>query len=702
MAETAQGRVRSGFDYLRAMFSDSTILLIVAVIGIVSILIVPLPIIFLDFFQIVNILLALMIMLTVLNAKRVLDFSTFPTVLLLTTIFRLAVNVSATRLILTEGEGFSGKVISAFANFVVGGNYLVGFIIFVVITAVLFMVITKGATRVSEVSARFQLDAMPQKQLAIDTELSQGLINEAEAKKKRELIQMEAAFYGNMDGASKFVSGDVRVGVIITIINIVGGIITGMVLRSESFDSALQSYVMLSIGDGLVSQIPTLLISTASGIIVTRNISETKLGDDVKTQILADPLTLYMAGGFVFVLAFLPGFPMGVFFFTAGLLFFLAYAIQRGAKRRDEAQAKKERLEKERQEKEGEEDAYNPEKIGESLYVDQLELEIGYNLIPLVDEKAGGDLLDRIKKMRKQIAFDYGLVVPQIRLTDNMKLEPEEYEIKLGGVKIAGGMLQVGKLLALPPSSEVVIEGEKTVEPVFGLTAYWINDAKKDEVERLGCNIFDGSTIIATHMTESIKKHAGEILTRKEVQNILDGAAKRSSALMDEFKKLGIKLGEAQKVFQMLLSEGVSIRNVDLILEAICDYYSPGVNFFDLYEGVRYSLRRQISAQYADKENKINVISFSPNIENELRTMVSPVENGYALNLAPALHQKLVSVLSDKIASVREKGYQEILLVDREVRLPLKRLLASSLPSLTVLSFFDMADNYKINMVETV
>ena len=499
----------------REWMQKSDLLMGIGVISVVMMLIIPLPTFLLDFLMAVSIMIGLLILMIVMFVQRSFDFSVFPSLLLVTTVFRLALNVSSTRLILLEGASFDGKIIRAFGNFVVGGNYVVGFIIFIILVAVQFIVITKGATRTAEVAARFTLDAMPGKQMSIDSDLSNGLMTESEAKIKREDIRKEADFYGSMDGASKFVQGDVKVSIVITLINVLGGFIVGMVQRGEPFDVALKTYTLLSIGDGLVSQIPSLLITTATGIIVTRAVSKGNLGDELSDQLSAQPKALYITAGALGASILIPGFPKVSLFILSTGLASLAYLLGQS---RDE---EKEQLESEA--KEAAVKDSRPESVLPLIQVDPLEVEIGYNLIPLVDPDQGGTLLDRITNIRRRSALDMGLIVPPIRIRDNMELDPEMYSILIKGVEVGRGMLQVGKLMAMD-SGDVMekIEGVEFIEPVFNLSAIWIEPDSRDLGDSRGYTVVDCPTIVATHLTEIIKRHADEILGREEVQELID------------------------------------------------------------------------------------------------------------------------------------------------------------------------------------
>ena len=685
-------------EFWQSVLKDNGQLLTLGVIAILLMLIIPLPVAILDFLMISNIILSLLIMITVINTKNTIEFSVFPTVLLFTTVLRLAINVSSTRLILTQGSAFQGQVVTAFANFVIGGNYVVGVIIFIVITAVLFMVITKGSTRVSEVSARFQLDAMPQKQLAIDTELSQGLISEQQAVKKREIVQAEANFYGNMDGASKFVSGDVKVGILITLVNIIGGLIIGVGIKGEDLSAALSNYVMFSIGDGLVAQLPSLLISTAAGVIVTKSVSEDGLASDMRTQLFSDSRAFYISSGFVFLMSFVPRFPMFIFWIVSALLAYFGYAvsnIQKEKKLKDDLEQEKGEIQ--------EEDLSTPEKMVDLVQVDPLEIELGYSLIPLVDKNSGGDLLERIKKTRRQIVLEYGLIVPQVRITDNMELEPDQYMIKLSGDVVGGAVLRMDRLLALNTTGvENGLQGEATIEPVFGLPAKWVTSDQKDHAEKSGYTVFDGPTIVATHLNEIIKKHAGSIMGRKEVKNLLDSVGKRNAVIIEELAKLSVKTGDVQKVLQELLAEGISIRSIDAILEIICDYYPATGSKDQLIELVRAGLKRQISSKVSDPGKNIHTVVLSSELEGELTNLISETDKGYALSLSPEALQGLLENTKHALDGIKGKGYQEILTTDPLLRKPLKRLLSRNFPALQVISYNEIAEGYALDAVETV
>ncbi len=688
------------YNSILSLVKNKDILLSIGVIFVLAMLIIPLPTVFLDFLMLVNLIAALMIILTTMYSKSVLEFSVFPTILLFSTVFRLAVNVSSTRLILTQGAGFEGKVVRTFAEFVVGGSYVIGFIIFIIITAAQFMVITKGATRVSEVSARFKLDSLPGKQMAIDADLNAGLITEKEALTRRRAIQEEADFYGNMDGATKFVSGDVRLGIVITLVNIIGGIVVGMVVRSEGFQEALQSYVMLAVGDGLVSQIPSLLVATATGVVVTRSVSVGTLGSDLSNQLFTNPKILYVTGGFVGVLGFIPGFPTVVFLSASGLMTYIGYYISK-QKREEEIKGE---LKSEADEIK-QEDEFTPEKMVDLVSVDPLEIELGYGLIPLVDKKSGGDLLERIKKSRKQIVLDLGVIVPQLRITDNMQLEADEYVIKISGGEVGRSSIKINQFLAMNTSgTEAILEGKEVIkEPVFDLRAHWIEENEKEDVEKKGFTVVDGPTIVATHLTEVIKRNAHEIMGRKEVKSILENIKKKNPSLLEEMDKLQIKVGDIQKILKELLKERVSIRNISLILEVICDHASIVSEHEMLAEYVRATLKRQISASLADKGKNLNGIVFSPELENELVNRITEMEGTQSvLNISTDILSKFIDRIDVAIKEVRQKGFDDLMIVDPLLRKPLKNLLFRYFKNLNILSLNEVADGYNINVVYTL
>ncbi len=687
---------RTGFMENLRWMQKTDVLIGIGVIVVVAMLVIPIPTFLLDFFMALSITSGILILLIVMYVPRSFDFSVFPSLLLISTVFRLALNVSSTRLILLQGAAFDGKIIRAFGEFVVGGNYVVGFLIFIILVAVQFIVITKGATRTAEVAARFTLDAMPGKQMSIDSDLSNGVITEEEARKRRNEIRKEADFYGAMDGASKFVQGDVKVGIVITIINIIGGFAVGMLMRSESFATALTTYTLLTIGDGLVSQIPSLMVTTATGIIVTRAISEENLGEDLASQLGSQPKALWITSAALAGSILIPGFPkISLLLLSAGMGA-MAYILQQT---KDEALSKVKSEEREAALRE-----HKPESVLPLVHVDPLEVEIGYSLIPLVDPEQGGTLLDRITNIRKRSALDLGLVVPPIRIRDNMELEPQEYSILIKGVELGRGELQVGKLMAMNPGGVTEkLEGDEFIEPVFHLSAMWISPDKRDLAERRGYTVVDCPTIIATHLTEIIKRHADEILGRQEVQQMIDNLKNDYPAVINELiteKKMS--LGEIQKVLQNLLRERVSIRNMVTILETLSTYVTytkdPGL----LTEYVRQALSRQICKEYADRKGELAAITVDPEIENIIRASIhdDPVE-GRVLGLDPQTHEMVITSLIAAHNKAKSAAPSPVFLVTPHIRSVTFALLEREMADPVVLSYNEIAPNIQVSVVSS-
>lgn len=671
-------------------------LLGIGVIAVVAMLIIPLPTFLLDFLMALSILIGLVTLLIVMFVPRSFDFSIFPTLLLVTTVFRLALNVSSTRLILLNGASFDGKIVRTFGDFVVGGNYVVGFIIFIILVAVQFIVITKGATRTAEVAARFTLDALPGKQMSIDADFQNGVITEEEAITRREELRRETDFYGAMDGSSKFVQGDVKVGIIITIINVIGGLIIGMVMRGESFDVAVQTYTLLTVGDGLVGQIPSLLITTATGVIVTRAVSDNSLTDDISTQFSAQPRALMIAAVAMGASVLIPGFPKIPIILLSGGLGAMAYVLNQ-TKAEEEERVHTAQTEDSRKDK-------KPESVMPYVNVDALEVEIGYSLIPLVDPDQGGTLLDRITNIRRMSAINMGLIVPPIRIRDNMELEPDQYSVLIRGVDIAGGALQVGKLMAMDSGNVIEkIEGSaEIIEPVFGLRAMWIDSEMRDKAERNGYTVVDCPTIIATHLTEVIKTHADEILGRQEVKQLVDNIKQDYPAVVEDILANNkLSLGTIQRILQNLLREKVSIRNMITIFETLasyCEYTSdPGI----LTEYVRIALNRQICKEYAGPENTISVITVDPEIENVIRESIhdDPVE-GQVVGMNPDTHRVVMNALIEAYNAVKTAGIGvAIFLVSPQIRSVLFALLEREVPDAVVLSYNEIIPSVKVNSV---
>jgi flagellar biosynthesis protein FlhA len=679
----------------RVWWQRTDMLVGIGVVAVVLMLIIPIPAILLDFLIAISFAISLITIVSVMYMKRAIDLSVFPSLLLVSTVFRLALNVSSTRLILLKGPAFNGRIIKAFGQFVVGGNYVVGAIIFLILIAVQFIVITKGATRVSEVAARFTLDAMPGKQMAIDADLSAGLITEEAAIRRRLDIQREADFYGAMDGASKFVQGDVKVGLLITMINIVGGLIIGMVIRKEPLRAAVSTYVMLTIGDGLVSQIPSLMMSTATGIIVTRAVSQDDLGTEFASQLLSQPRTLWVGSGFLFFMALLPGFPKIPLFFLAAILGFLGYYLRRGLKAKGE-----EKLEA----KKGKEEVTKgPESVLGLLQIDPIALEIGYNLIPLVDVDQGGDLLERVTMIRRQSAIELGLIFPPIRIRDNMRLDPNIYSIKIKGVEVGKGTLRMGRYLAMNPGAvQEKVEGEETVEPAFGLPAIWIDDSMREKAERLGYTVVDTPSVVATHLTEVIKGYASEVLGRQDVQALMNSLNTDYSAVVEEVKKSGATVGDIQKVLKGLLKEGVSIRDLVTIMETVADFFPTIKDKEELVELVRQALSRQICQQHSDAEKRIPVITVSKEVEEEIRSSILVTDRGKRFAMEPAKQKKLLSRISDEVKRTRERGVKAVFLTSPEIRSIFSTIVSSIIPSAAVLSSFEIVPDIKLEAVGNI
>jgi len=671
----------------------SDVVVALAIIMIVIMMIIPLPTILLDLLLCLNITLALVVLMVSVYNVEPLDFSVFPSLLLVTTLFRLALNVSSTRLILLNG--YAGEVIMSFGNFVVGGNAVIGFIIFVILIIIQFIVITKGAERVAEVSARFTLDAMPGKQMAIDADLNQGAITDLEAKDRRVKIQREADFYGAMDGASKFVKGDAVAAIIIIIINILGGFIIGMVQRNLDVTQALQTYTLLTVGEGLVNQIPALLVSTATGIIVTRAASDENLGHDLVTQLFKNSRIFFIIAGVLTLMAIVPGLPGIPFFSLAVIAGVIAYNLRQS----EQESVETESVQKEEQEKE---DIKKPENIISLLQVDPMELEIGYSLIPLVDTGQGGDLLERIVMIRRQCALELGLVVPTIRIRDNIQIKPNAYIIKLKGIEIAKGELLLDHYLAM--NSGTVFEevaGIDTVEPAFGLPALWIPEAEREQAELNGYTVVDAVSVLATHLTEVIKSHADEILGRQETQNLVDNVKKTSASVVEELIPTLMSVGEIQKVLANLLSERVSIRDMATILEVLADYARATKDTDILTEYVRHALARQITQQNI-QNNVLPCITVDPQVENMIAAAVQRTEHGSYVNLEPDSMKRLLSALNEELQKLTSMGYQAIVLTSPAVRLYFRKLVERSVPGIIILSHAEIEQSVEIQVLGVV
>ena len=674
----------------------SDVLIAVAIIIIVVMMIIPLPTLLLDLLICLNITIALLVIMSVIYNKEALDLSIFPSLLLITTLFRLALNISSTRLILLDG--FAGEVITAFGNFVVGGNPVVGFIMFIILVGINFIVITKGSERVAEVSARFTLDAMPGKQMAIDADLNQGAITDAQAKERRVKIQREADFFGAMDGASKFVKGDAIAAIVIMLINITGGFVIGMLQRNLSAVQALQQYTLLTVGEGLVSQIPALLISTATGLIVKRAGAEGNLGADMVSQLFRNDRIFFILSGVLAFFAIVPGLPGVPFFALAALCFFIGRALKAST----QAAVAQEEAKPEAKAKAQKKKATSPENIVSLLQVDPMELEIGYSLIPLVDTGQGGDLLDRIVMIRRQCALELGLVVPTIRIRDNIQIKPNAYIIKLKGVEIAKGELMLDHYLAM--NSGTVFEevpGIETTEPAFGLPALWIPDSEREQAELNGYTVVDAVSVLATHLTEVIKSHASEILGRQEAQNLVDNLKKTNETLVKEVVPDLLTVGEVQKVLQNLLAERISIRDMETIFEVLSDYARATKDTEILTEYVRHAMARQIT-QANVQNGQLPCVTLDPALENRIAGGVQRTDHGSYVSLDPDSMKRLVTSLDTELQKLTNMGYQPIVLTSPAVRLYFRKLVERSVPGIIVLSQAEIEQSVEIQILGVV
>lgn len=674
----------------------------VSVVGVVvlilAMLIVPLPSFLLDFFLSINICVAFAILLLTMHVQRSLEFSVFPSLLLLTTLFRLSLNVSSTKLILLDAD--AGSVIDAFGRVVARDNYIVGFVMFIILTIIQFMVITKGSERVAEVAARFTLDAMPGKQMSIDADLNAGIITENEARTRRRNVEREADFYGAMDGASKFVKGDAIAGLLITAINLIGGFVIGAVQRGYDLMQALQTYALLTIGDGLVSQIPALLISTATGILVTRSASEDSLGNDLAKQLLAYPKIFAIVGGALAFFGIIPGMPKIPFFAMAILSVLLAHILKQNISRETAEALQKSVKEKAEQ---PQQEAKKPENVAALLQIEPMELEIGYRLIPLVDPSQGGDLFDRVTLIRRQTAMEMGMVLPPIRIRDNMQLPPTNYVIKIKGIDVSRGEIIPTYYLAMDPGiATKKIDGIATVEPAFGLPALWISENQRDEAELAGYTVVDAPSILATHLTEVIKSNAYELLGRQEVQGLIDNIKEEYSVVVSELIPGLMNIGEIQKVLIALLKEGIPIRNMVTILETLADYAHMTKDTDVLTEFVRQALARQITKMVQTDDGTIKVITLDPRLEQILIKVQEEAKNSAEYSMNPQLVQGIYTKLRELIKQVTASGNQPIILCSPTIRLTFRRIVERMSSKLMVLSYNELLPEAEIHSIGVV
>ena len=659
------------------------------VLAIVMLLIIPISTAILDILLIVNLTLSIFILLTTLYIKDPLEFSILPTLLLITTLYRLALNVSSTKLILGNG-GIAGKVISTFGSFVIGSNLVVGVIVFLIIIAIQFVVITKGAERVAEVAARFTLDAMPGKQMSIDADLNTGAIDEATARKRRSDIQREADFYGAMDGASKFIKGDAIIGIIITIINIIGGLIIGVAIDGQEISNAVGIYTLATVGDGLVSQIPALLISTSTGIVVTRATSDNSFGVSVSKQLFDKPYVMIGAGLILTVMSLIPGLPKPPMLFLAALLIIFGYSSISKEKKK-EGKSTEEHAEAAASEKR------KPENVANLLKVEPIELEFGYGIIPMVDTNLGGDLLERVVMIRRQCALDMGIIVPSIRLRDNVQLNTNEYVLKIKGLEVARGEVMADHVLAINAAgAKETISGIETVDPAFGMPALWITRNMRERAELLGYTTFDPPSVIATHLTELIKRYGYELMNRQQVQTLIDNLKSQQPALADEVVPKMFSLGEIQKVLVNLLRENVPIRDMATILETLADYGNITKDTDLLTEYVRQSMKRVITRRFI-QGNEAKVITLEPKLEQLILERSKQNEAGAHIAIEPAQMQSMIKNIKELVERFNNQGKTPVVLTSPMVRRKFKRIIEQIAPDLAVLSYGEIEQNIEIH-----
>jgi len=679
---------------LKNLTNNSDFLLAFGVIGILVVMLIPLPPVLLDLLLSLNITLGVIILLVAMYSIKPLDFSVFPSVLLVATLFRLSLNIASTRLILLnghEGPGAAGQVIQSFGSFVVGGNYVVGLIIFVILVMINFIVITKGATRIAEVAARFTLDAMPGKQMAIDADLNAGLIDENEARSRRKNISRESDFYGSMDGASKFVRGDAIAGIIITLINIVGGLLIGIAQRGLSITTAAENYTLLTVGDGLVSQIPALVISTAAGIIVTRAASDGNLGMELFGQLFVNPRAVGAAAVVIFLFALVPGLPQIPFFVLALVTGGIAYVTYQNKKRSS-------KMEQEEVEAEKEATEPGPEQVDALLPLDILELEVGYGLIPLVDTSQNGVLLDKIKSIRRQFATEMGFIVPAMHIRDNLQLGANEYSLLIKGLQVAHGEVMPDYYLAMRVGeADAPIEGIETTEPAFGLPATWVRETNKDRAQSLGYTVVDAATVVATHLTEIIKKHADELVGRQEVQKLLDKLAETHPKVVEELIPNLLSVGGLQKVLHNLLKENISVRDLLTIVECLADYAPATRNTDVLTEYVRQRLARSITKKYQIDDGSIPLMTVDKQIEDAIASSLQSSEQEQYLAMAPSIAQKIITQTSRAIEVFAKMNFQPVLLCSPGIRGHLKKLTERFFPQLAIISHNEITPDARIH-----
>jgi flagellar biosynthesis protein FlhA len=688
-------------DTVRRLLRHTDLVAAVAVVMVVTMLVVPLPSMILDLLITVNISVALAVVVATMYLNKALDFSVFPSLLLLTTLFRLAINVSVTRLVLTKGD--AGSVVKAFGNFVVSGNVVIGLVVFLILVVIQFVVVTNGAGRVAEVGARFTLDAMPGKQMAIDADLNAGLITDTEARERRAEIAREADFYGAMDGASKFVKGDAMAAVLITFINLVGGIVVGVAQHHLPFSQATHQYSMLTVGDGLAAQIPALLISVATGIIVTRSASERDLGSDLAKQVLQQRKAPLVAGALICSFALVPGLPKLPFLFIGGIFAAIGWAVRNGLPA-ELAGAPAAAGAGQLRAAEDDAAAAPRDSVLKELPIDPLELGIGFGLVPLVDRRAGGTLVRRVSMIRRQIAGELGMVIPRVRIHDEIDLDSHEYVFKIRGSEIARGRVMAGHRLAMDPGDAVgTLPGIPTTEPAFGLPATWVPESQAAEAEALGYTVVDGESVIVTHLTEKVRSHAAQLLTRQDVRQLLDQLKETNEAVVGEVVPDMLTLGEIQRVLQALLAEGVSIRDLGTIIEAVGDKARITRDPALLAEYARQALGRAITAPYIDSTQTLRAITLDPAIEHEVVTSITQTSEGEYLAMEPARAQAVLGALRQQSdQAVARGGPRPVVLCSARVRRHLRRLVEHALPYLAVCSYNEIASGISVETIGVI
>jgi flagellar biosynthesis protein FlhA len=685
------------FSKFKSLTQNSDVVIAIGLMIVLGVMVVPIPPLLLDLLLSFSIALSVAVLLTAVYSKKPLDFSTFPTVLLVTTLFRLSLNVASTRNILlhgaTDGTGAAGEIIRAFGDFVVGGNYAVGIVIFIILVVINFMVITKGAGRVAEVSARFTLDAMPGKQMAIDADLNAGLVDEKEAKRRRAEVAQEADFYGSMDGASKFVRGEAIAGILITAINMIGGIIIGVAQKDMSFSNAAQTFTLLTVGDGLIAQIPALIISTAAGIIATRNSNSESLGKQVGSEFTANPKSFYITAGAMTIFGLIPGFPGLPFILMGSVIAFVGFKIE-----------KNKELAKVAEQTIAVQDTKAKSDTLESLLpVELVQLEVGYGIVSIVDAEQNGDLLERISHIRKQFAIDWGVIIPSVRIKDNLELKPGGYSVKLKGVEIAKGELLPDHLMAMDPGTVIEqMDGVQTKEPVFGLPAIWITDDRKDEAQYNGYTVVDLSTIVATHLTEVLKANLSELFGRQELVKVLDNFKEENPKIVSDLVPDIMTLGTVLKVLQNLLREGVSVRDLRTILETLAEFGTTTKDSDALTEYVRQSLYRSITEKIKSSAGDVPLFTLDRALEEAVARSIIHTDSGNQLNLDPKVTQTILASLNEKIEEATSQGEKMVVLCSPVIRRHFKKLTEKFIPNMIVVSHNELSPDINIRSLGTV